>query len=252
MEEDQNSGVTEVAPQDQDATVVEDNSTTEKTPVADESHDSKDKQDKNWREVRRKQRDSEIREKAKDEIIEKLLKAKQAEVLSQKALEPDEFDSIAKDDYPTWGQTDRRIDKRAEAIAEKKYMELERQKDQANFLKKLTSKYSDFQDVVNADSIALLEKKEPELAATIADLKDPYKMGFQTYHYLKKSGLGDEVVKEQDAKESKKKLKENEKVVQSPQAFNKRPMAEAFKLTKSEKTKLYEEMMSAASRTSGY
>ena len=53
------------------------------------------------------------------------------------------------------------------------------------------------------------------------------------------------------AKEVEKKIEKNEKTVQSPQAYNKRPMAQAFSMTNmsdGEKTKLYEEMMGYASQ----
>lgn len=245
MEEDQNSVIDEVTPQDQTPEVVETDGQTVQEPQVDGNHEPENAQEKNWKEVRRKQREAEIKLKAQEELIEKLLQAKQSPE-PIKAEEPDEFADIASDDYPTWGQTDKRIEKRAEAIAERKYRELQEQEKKSRFLERLQSKYTDFQDVVNADSIALLEEKEPELAATIADLKDPYKMGLQSYHYLKRMNLTDEVDEKRHAKEVEKKIEKNEKTVQSPQAYSKRPMAQAYRLTETEKSKLFEEMTLAA------
>ena len=188
--------------------------------------------------------------KAQEELIEKLLKAKQ-EMPIQKAHEPDEFENISPEDYPTWAQTDKRIEKRAEDIADRVYAKREAEREKSRFLERLQSKYSDFSDVVNSDSIALLEDKDPELALTIADLKDPYKIGLQTYKYLKAMNLSDEVPTRRHAKEVEKKIEKNEKTVQSPQAYNKRPMAQAFRMTESEKTKLYEEMTGYA-RQAGF
>lgn len=258
MEEDQNSEVQEVTPHESESNVVE----TSEAPAEDQqvegSHEPDVKQERNWKEARRKQRESDIREKTKDELIEKLLNAPRAPV-QEKVIEPDEFANIAPEDYPTWGQTDKRIEKRAEAIAEKKYKELEARKEelearkeQSRFIERLQSKYNDFNNVVNPDSIALLEENEPELAATIADLKDPYKMGLQTYRFIKAFGISEDVPDKRHAKEVEKKLEKNEKIIQSPQAYEKRPMAQAFQVSESEKTKLYEEMMGCASQGSGY
>tara|TARA_R110002126_G_scaffold51939_1_gene141830 strand:+ start:3674 stop:4438 length:765 start_codon:yes stop_codon:yes gene_type:complete len=254
MAEDQNSENVEIVPLDQTPEVIEtDESQVQETQV-EGSHEPEDKQERNWKEIRRKQRESEIRERAKDELIEKLLNAKQNPVsVEKKVEEPDEFAGIATDDYPTWGQTDKRIEKRAEAIAERKYKEMQEQDKSSRFLQRLESKYDDFQDVVNADSIALLEEKEPELAQTIADLKDPYKMGLQSYHYLKRAAFTDEISNKRHKKEVEKKIDKNEKTVQSPQAFSKRPMAQAYRLTSAEKSKLFEEMTNASrGASSGY
>lgn len=241
MEEDLDSSIEEVAPQDHESEAIETSESPEETSVAKESHDSEDNQERNWREIRRKQREAEIREKAKDELIEKLLQAKQAAPVQQ-AIEPDEFENIAPEDYPTWGQTDKRIQKKAEAIADEVYRKREAEREQSRFLERLQTRYSDFSDVVNSDSIALLEEKDPELATTIAELKDPYKIGMQTYKYLKAMNLSEQVPGRRHAKEVERKIEKNEKSVQSPQAYNKRPMAQAFQMSESEKTKLYEEM----------
>ena len=128
MEQDQNSREEEVAPQDQVPEAVENNESQESAPEAQETHDLEDKQERNWREIRNKQREAEIREKAKDELIERLLKAQQAQQTEAPA-QKDEFEGIAPDDYPTWELTDKRIKNQAEAIAEKKFRELEAQRE---------------------------------------------------------------------------------------------------------------------------
>ena len=57
------------------------------------------------------------------------------------------------------------------------------------FMDRLNRQYSDFSEVVNPETLSILEEKEPELAATIADLKDPYKIGVQSYKYIKAMGF---------------------------------------------------------------
>ena len=249
MEEDLNSEVEEVTPQDhvQGNETVESSETSEVSSEQTGGHEPESKQEHNWREARRKQREYEIRLKAQEEMIEKLLKAQKSEPQAQAPQEIEE--EIDPNDYPTWGQAEKKIYKTAEAIAERKYRELENKKEQSRFVERLKTKYPDFTDIVNPDSIALLEEKDPDLAETIAELKDPYKMGLQTYKYLKAMNVTDEEMGgKRHAKEVEKKLAKNEKAVQSPQAFNKRPMAQAFRLTDSEKSKLYEEMMGYASQ----
>lgn len=253
MEEDQNSVNEEVAPHDQDSVEMETEQPLVDQEQSEGSHEPEDKQERNWKELRRKQREIEVKAKAQEEFIEKLLKEREHK--STPAQEPvvDEFADIDPDDFPTWKQTEKRIEKQAALIAEKKYQELRAREEQSRFAERLKAKYPDFQDVVNPDSISYLEQNEPELAETIAELKDPYKMGLQTYHYLKKANNSDDVSEKRHAKEVQKKIEKNENTIQSPQAYNKRPMAQAFHMTKAEKSKLYEEMMSHAGRAgSGY
>jgi hypothetical protein len=251
MEEEQNSSIEEVAPQDSESVVVESSEQPESAQPVESTAELEDKQERNWKETRRKQREAEIKIKAQEELIEKLLKTQQP--VQEKAPEPDEFANIAADDYLTKEQSERLAAKRAEEIAEKKYRQMEAQREQDRFMERLKSEYSDFADVVNPDSIAILEEKVPKLAQTIADLKDPYKMGLQTYHYLKAMNLGGEVSEKRHAKEVEKKLEKNENIVQSPQAYNKRPMAQAFQSSKAEMSKLYEEMIGYANQAgSGY
>lgn len=235
MGEDQNNVMEEVVPHDQEPAVIENKQA--EVPEA----PKEDQQDKNWRELRRQQKEDKQKLKMQEEIIEKLLRS-QAPV---KANEPEE--RIAADDFITLRQSE----KHAEMIAERKYRELDEQKERSRFVERLKSKYTDFSDIVNPDSIAIFEEKEPELAATIADLKDPYKMGLQTYRFIKSMNITEEVPERRHTKEVEKKLEKNEKLVQSPQAYNKRPMAQAFRMTDADKKALYEEMMQHASG-SGY
>ena len=230
-----------------------------------ENHDSEqqsiqvkaeeDRQERNWKAVRERQKELERELKMQREMNEKLLAM--ASQAAPKHVEVDEFDQIGDDEYISKGKVNALVHKKAakiaEDIAQRKVEEAFKQREQANFLDNLKRKYSDFDDVVNADSLALLEQNDPELAQTIADLKDPYKMGVQSYKYIKALGLSEKVPEARRAKEIEKKLEKNAKTIPSPQAFDKRPMAQAFVLTDAEKTELYKEMMGFASQAgSGY
>lgn len=246
--------------------VQEDNAVAQVVPDQQtENHDSEqqsiqvkaeeDRQERNWRAVRERQKELERELKMQREMNEKLLAM--ASQTAPKHVEVDEFDQIGDDEYISKGKVNALVHKKAakiaEDIAQRKVEEAFKQREQANFLDNLKRKYSDFDDVVNADSLALLEQNDPELAQTIADLKDPYKMGVQSYKYIKALGLSEKVPEARRAKEIEKKLEKNAKTIPSPQAFDKRPMAQAFVLTDAEKTELYKEMMGFASQAgSGY
>ncbi len=206
-----------------------------------------DSQEKNWRELNRVKKELEKKARMQDDLIERLLKQQSIQPVQQQVV--DELDSISDDDHLVKGQSKKLVRKEVEPL-QRRVDELEAQlKNQAvaNQFDSLKRKYSDFDEVVNPDTIAIFEEQEPELAQTIVDMKDPYKIGIQTYKYIKALNIAEQVPKARRAKEIDKKIESNKKTVQSPQAFDKRPMAQAFKMTESEKTKIYEEMMHYAS-----
>lgn len=215
--------------------------------------DDENRQERNWKAFRERQKELERELKVQRDMNEKLLAMASQSV--SKPQEVDEFDQISDDEYISKGKVQSLVQKKAakiaEDIAQKKVEEALNKRDQLNFVDNLKRKFTDFDDVVNADTIALLEQHEPELAQTIADLKDPYKMGVQSYKYIKALGLTDKAPEARRVKEVEKKLEKNAKSIQSPQAFDKRPMAQAFRMTETEKTELYKEMMGFASQA-GY
>ena len=81
-----------------------------------------------------------------------------------------------------------------------------------------------------------------------ASLKDPYKIGLQSYKWVKAKGLVEKVAPSRRTKEIEQKIDENKVNPQSPQVFEKRPIAQAFKVTKAERKVLWEEMHAAASQ----
>lgn len=214
----------------------------EQTPV-------EDTQDRNWRELNRVKRELEKKAKIQEELIEKLLKHQQPTQVNQ-VQEIDELDQIPDDDHLMKGQS-KKLVKKEVAPLQKRIDELEaklQQQTQVNQFENLKRKYSDFDEVVNPETIAIFEEQEPELAQAIIETQDPYKKWIQTYKYIKASNISEQVPKARRAREIDKRLESNKKTVQSPQAFDKRPMAQAFKMTEAEKTKLYEEMMHYASQ----
>lgn len=161
----------------------------------------------------------------------------------------DELDSVPDEDYIPKGQVKRLLQKERDhsrKIAQEEVQRLLNEREQSQFLSRLKGKYSDFESVVTSETIELLEQNHPELANTIAELKDPYKIGLQSYEFIKSMGLVNKVPDSRRSKEVDKKLEQNEKTVPSPMAYDKRPMAKTFELTEESKKGLYNEMMKYA------
>lgn len=237
----QNSEVQEVATQEQ-------------SKVNDDVQQAKREADeRNFKAMRIKNAELEKRLKERDEMLDKIL---QAQVAAQAPRqEPDEFDSIGADEFINKGKVEKLVERKAqkyaEEIAKREVEKLIQKQNDSQFMDRLNRQYSDFNEVVNPETLSLLEEKEPELAQTIADLKDPYKIGMQSYKYIKAMGLIQKAPEARREKEIEKKLAANEKAVQSPMAFDKRPVAQAFQLTDAMKKDLYREMMGYAAMASG-
>jgi hypothetical protein len=203
---------------------------------------------KNFREMRRRQQDLERDLKFQKEMNEKLMQlASHANPVKQ---EIDELDAIGDDEFIPKGKVNKLVEKKAARIAEEiAKRETEKFLDQqkhSQFMDRLKNKYSDFDEVVNSETMALLEEQDPELASSIADLKDPYKIGMQCYKYIKATNIADKAPNARRAKEVEKKLEQNAKTVQTPQVYDKRPMAQAFQMSKAELASIYKEMMGYA------
>ena len=163
--------------------------------------------------------------------------------------EVDEFDKIGDEEFIPLGKvkklaernTQKVLKNTEELVRQEVQKALQKQSDN-QFLDRLNRQYADFSEIVNAETLSILEEKEPELAATIADLKDPYKIGVQSYKYIKAMGLTQSAKDSRREKEIDKAIEKSEKAVTSPMAFDKRPIVQAFKLTDAMKKDLYREM----------
>ncbi len=246
-EQDLNSEETEVATPETDQDV----STQEQQSSQVESQARDDANDRNWRAMRQRQKEMEYQIRQKDELLERFLQQQQPQQVKQEVVEEEEPD----DEYVKAGKV-KGIAKKTVQPLEKKIQDLESklaQQEQQKLVQSLYSKYPDFEDVVNVETLEMLEKQEPELAAAIISMKDPYKIGLQSYKYIKALNLVEQLPESRRKKEVVKKLEKNAKAVQSPTAYDKRPMAQAFRAADSsaESKRIYEEMMFYASKASG-
>lgn len=163
--------------------------------------------------------------------------------------EIDEFDKIGDEEFIPLGKVKKlaeksgqKVLKNAEDLVRHEVEKALKKQQDSQFIDRLNRQYSDFSEVVNPETLSILEEKEPELAATIADLKDPYKIGVQSYKYIKAMGLSQSAKEARREKEVDKAIEKSQKAIASPMSFDKRPIAQAFKLTDAMKKDLYREM----------
>ena len=249
MEEDNQESeeeINEVATQE-----VTDDSTQAENEVQTPQVDEKaEEQERNWRAMRQRDKEKEIALKQKDDEIA-AMRAVLAQVAQpQKPAQVQEEERLDLEEYSTYGGVQKVARKTVQPL-EEKIANLEgrlKKQDEEKKIRDFRKQYPDFDDVVNVETLELLEKREPELANDIAQSKDPFMMGFRSYKMIKALGLQAEVPTSRRVAEVDKKIEQNKKTVQSPQAYDKRPIAKAFKTSAADKKRLYEEMMSFASQ----
>ncbi len=203
------------------------------------------KQQKNFRQMREKQDTLERELRMQRDMNEKLLQLATQNMPQQQQEAPDDFDLLGDDEFIQKGKLKKFLEKEKSKIVKESMQEVEKQlakREQNQYLDRLKRTYSDFDDVVNKETLALLEEQEPELSQTISEISDPYKAYQQCYKFIKSSNLQAKTTEFRRGKEIDKKLEKNEKTVQTPQAFDKRPLAQAFKMTEDLKSQLYAEM----------
>lgn len=215
------------------------------TPVNDVNDAAKARQEadeRNFKAMRIKNAELEKRLKEMHDMQLRLMESQ----IPKPPAEIDEFDSIADDEFIPKGKVKGLVQKEAQRYAKeiaRQEVEAFHQKQQQNqFMDRLNRQYSDFNEIVTPETLSLLEEKEPELAQTISDLKDPYKIGVQSYKYIKAMGIADQAPQSRREKETQKAIEKSEKNIPSPTSFDKRPIAQAFELTDAMKKQLYREM----------
>lgn len=231
---DLNSEVSQVAP-----VIEEQVNEVEMRQKAKEEADNR-----NFKAMRLKNEDLERKLKERDAFFEQMMQAQLAQ--NAPKPEPDEFDSIGSDEFISKGKIEKLVEKKAQKYAEdiaKREVEKFYNKQQENqFMDRLNRQFSDFDQIVNSETLSLLEEREPELTKSIIDMKDPYKIGLQTYKYIKALNIVDKVPEDRRVKEIDKAIEKSNKAIPSPMGFEKRPLAAAFQMTDAMKKDLYREM----------
>src|SRR5690606_29128440 len=166
-DQDQDSEIQEVAPPELDQNESQqDDSNIQNAQEAQKA----DEQEKNWRAMRQRQKEMEYELKQKNEMLDRFLQMQHQPQAPQPAVQEDIIDP---DDFANYGGVEK-VTRKTVAPLEQKIQALEARlaKEESNKrFSSLRSQYSDFDDVVNVETLEILEKTEPDLAATIAELK---------------------------------------------------------------------------------
>lgn len=187
------------------------------------------KQDRNWREMRKK---LEYYEQRLEEFEKKSSKVEAEEELN-----------ISDDDIVTAKD----VKKLAKKMAKELY-EQEKVRFQAETAEeRLRSKYSDFDDVVSEENVRKLIKQEPELAKVLRSTSDPFAKGVAAYKYIRA------MEKDSPAYVEKQTIRQNLQKPKTTTALRESGLdhAEEFasgRMSHEMRQKLYEEMRAAQGR----
>jgi inosine/xanthosine triphosphate pyrophosphatase family protein len=220
-----------------DETVLGEDVAPESQPEAHDTHTIEEEPGsnaKNFRELRRilKEQQSRIRE------LEHV--ALQREQEPVKAHEEDE--RINPDDYPTWAQVQKAIEKKAE----QKARQLLEEQEIATAEDKVRAKHRDYDDVVTEESVRQLVDDDPILADTLRNSPNPY---LAAYRLIKKSSFYQQKVALKESPNAKKIQENVKKPISSNAIQNERPLAAAHSfasLNSSDREALWREMQSCS------
>lgn len=138
--------------------------------------------------IRRLRESKERAERERDELIRRLESIEAQQKQSQVPQEniPEDY-SIAPDDLVE-GKHLSKYDREISAL--KKQLQSYQQQTSATAIEaKLHSQFSDFQNVVNADNVAMLRELHPEIAQSISANTDLYSKAVSTYKLIKQLGI---------------------------------------------------------------
>lgn len=197
-----------------------------------------------FRRLREKQRELEKELQFQRDMNERLMQLAPRQAPVAEEIEEPDHEFIPKG-------TVKKVAKREVEPLQRRIDELEKKLEQQNMNERINSlrrQYSDFDQIVNEETLAMLDEQEPELAEAIAKSKDPYKLGMQAYKYIKALNIAQPKTDNRRQREIEKKIEKNEKTVPSLASFDKRPLAQAYVMTDKEKKDLWKETQGYASQ----
>lgn len=192
------------------------------------------KQDRNWREMRKKLEYYEQRL----EDFEK----RQPSAISPQPQQEEEL-TLADDDIVTAKD----VKKLAKKMAKELYQQERLRYEAETAEDRLRSKYSDFDEVVSEENVRKLIKDEPELAKVLRATSDPYAKGVAAYRYIRTMERANpEIADKQTIRQNLQKPRTTSSIKESGLDH-----AEEFasgRMTAEMRQKLYEEMRASQGR----
>jgi hypothetical protein len=190
-----------------------------------------------FRQLRREREEFKKEAQMYKELMKQVVANQPQQFQPQAQPEEDILASISKEEYVP-GEKVAKGFKSLEAKFNRQLQEIEqRYQGQAEkaLLDDLRREHSDFNEIVNPETLELLKEIDPRRAAALEHTPDPYVRWATTYDIIKSRGLVEKIPNARQVKEVDKKIEQNKKVVQSPQVFDKRPMAKAFDYSRMDK-----------------
>jgi hypothetical protein len=265
MEEVSNTGAVPETVQTESAapqTEATQESTVAQTSEAQTTSQPDQQQDKSWIKKVRRDRDEAIKKaeeaerkaKLQEELIRQLMmnQGQTAQVGQEDVLQ-----ELQKEEYAS-GEKLAKVLKAQKEEFDKQLAELKKAQEQQYYARQETeirTTYPDYEDVVNPETLDLLKDTNPKLANRVANLLkiDPMDGAIFAYETISQAGILDKIPGLRRSKEVEKKLEQNKKTVQSPQAFDKRPLAQAMSFADQKKAQaaLWAETQRYASMSGG-
>lgn len=228
-----------VSPQENVSNEVDETTpeTHEALPQEGDQSAQEDPQEKNWRELRQtlkefKNENKEIR-RENQYLAQKLMEMDSGK--NSAAQEEEKFDEDELVTYKTLKKYDQKLTQKIKAA------------ESAAAVDRLKVQFKDFDEVVTAENVQYLQENEPELVASLQNLKnEPYKQAVAAYKLLKKT----DYYTQKGGMEMKKRVEENSKKPASSHSARKgTALADANRfangLTPDLKSQLWKEMQEA-------
>lgn len=158
-------------------------------------------------------------EKSKEEERERRVKAEMEAALMKQRLEmleqrlqPQESDPLdGVEDYvdkdrfkAALEQNNRRLNREAEEIADRKLREWKQQEHKENHMQRLKSEFPDFGQVMTADNVVKFEETHPEFVQSLMHIQDDYERKRLAYNFFKRN-----TPKEEPRQSIKERVEEN-------------------------------------------
>lgn len=175
-----------------------------------ESQSDKEKNFRRLEALRDQEKEARIRAEMQNEAmqrelaqIKQMLQPKEKDLLEDvqdlSEIDPSKFKQIL-------AQREAQYEQKAKRIAESTIEEYEQKKKKTNFRDELRGKYHDYDSVMNEQTIAAIQEKEPEIVEAITAIEDPYVRCEKAYQFFKKKLASQQ---EQPKASIKEKIEEN-------------------------------------------
>jgi hypothetical protein len=210
------------------------------TPPEANNQEGEDEASRNWKAVReRRQEEERLRKEQEKKIAEQQEMIKALEAVIYKSADQGQTQQqpsqIHPDEWVT-GQKLQEILEQERQQWQKTQQELKQQQTQAQVQAQMATKYPDYKQVLSADNLSYLEYHDPEIAAGIAQIQDPYIQAVTAYKQIKS-------FVPQMTPQDQKKIERTQNTPTTHAAPSTYEAEGGGRITKERKKQLYEEML---------